>query len=89
MTGFAYPKVLVQICNHHKPGASDLAEKLFYDHLLLIQFEQQEGIGLAVRKAGIHHRGLINHPIVRRPAGQLTKNTFNELLQIINRIGLK
>ena len=89
MTGFAYPEVLVQICNHHKTGASDLAEKLFYDHLPLIQFEQQEGIGLAIRKAGIHHRGLISHPIVRHPAGQLAENTFNELLQIIHRVGLK
>ena len=52
-------------------------------------FEQQEGIGLAIRKAGIHHRGLISHPIVRHPAGQLAENTFNELLQIIHRVGLK
>ena len=89
MTGFAYPEILVQICNEYKNGKSEGAEKLFYDHLPLIQFEQQEGIGLAIRKAGIHHRGLISHPTVRHPAGQLAENTYKELLEMIKRVGLK
>jgi len=89
MTGFAYPEILVQICNEHKNGKSEVAEKLFYDHLPLIQFEQQDGIGLAIRKAGIHHRGLISHPTVRHPAGQLAETTYKELLEMIKRVGLK
>ena len=89
MTGFAYPEILVQICNEYKNGKSEGAEKLFYDHLPLIQFEQQEVIGLAIRKAGIHHRGLISHPTVRHPAGQLAENTYKELLEMIKRVGLK
>ena len=89
MTGFAYPEILVQICDEFKNGKLEVAEKLFYDHLPLIQFEQQEGIGLAIRKAGIHHRGLISHPTVRHPAGQLAENTLKELLEMINRVGLK
>ena len=89
MTGFAYPEILVQICNEYKNGKSEVAEKLFYDHLPLIQFEQQEGIGLAIRKAGIHHRGLISHPTVRHPAGQLAETTYKELLEMIKRVGLK
>ncbi len=89
MTGFAYPEILVQICDEFKNGKLEVAEKLFYDHLPLIQFEQQEGIGLAIRKAGIHHRGLISHPTVRHPAGQLAENTFKELLEVINRVSLK
>ena len=89
MTGFAYPEILVQICNEYKNGKSEGAEKLFYDHLPLIQFEQQEGIGLAIRKAGIHHRGLISHPTVRHPAGQLAETTYKELLEMIKRVGLK
>ena len=89
MTGFAYPEILVQICNEYKNGKSEGAEKLFYDHLPLIQFEQQEGIGLAIRKAGIHHRGLISHPTVRHPASQLAENTYKELLEMIKRVGLK
>ena len=89
MTGFAYPEILVQICDEFKNGKLEVAEKLFYDHLPLIQFEQQEGIGLAIRKAGIHHRGLISHPTVRHPAGQLAENTYKELLEMIKRVGLK
>ncbi len=89
MTGFAYPEILVQICDEFKNGKLEVAEKLFYGHLPLIQFEQQEGIGLAIRKAGIHHRGLISHPTVRHPAGQLAENTFKELLEVINRVSLK
>ncbi|MDC0035349.1 dihydrodipicolinate synthase family protein [Chloroflexi bacterium] len=89
MTGFAYPEILVQICNEYKNGKSEVAEKLFYDYLPLIQFEQQEGIGLAIRKAGIHHRRLISHPTIRHPAGQLAETTYKELLEMIKRVGLK
>jgi len=89
MTGFAYPEVLVDICKLMKIGDISEAEKLFYRHLPLIQFEQQEGIGLAIRKSGLHHRGLIKFPTVRAPAGQLAHETRSELEAIIKRVGLK
>ena len=60
----------------------------FYQHLPLIQFEQQEGIGLAIRKAGLYLRGLIKSPTVRHPSGQLATDTFEELKAIISRVGL-
>ena len=89
MTGFAYPEVLVDICKHMKIGDISEAEELFYKHLPLIQFEQQEGIGLAIRKSGLHHRGLIKFPTVRAPAGQLAHETRSELEAIIKRVGLE
>ena len=89
MTGFAYPEVLVDICKHMKIGDIPEAEELFYRHLPLIQFEQQEGIGLAIRKSGLHHRGLIKFPTVRAPAGQLAHETRSELEAIIKRVGLE
>ena len=89
MTGFAYPEVLVDICKLMKIGDISEAEELFYKHLPLIQFEQQEGIGLAIRKSGLHHRGLIKFPTVRAPAGQLAHDTRSELEAIIRRVGLK
>ena len=89
MTGFAYPEILVDICKNMKNGDTSKAEELFYKHLPLIQFEQQEGIGLAIRKAGLHHRGLIKFPTVRAPAGQLAQQTRNELEAIISRVGLQ
>ena len=89
MTGFAYPEVLVDICEHMKMGEISEAEELFYRHLPLIQFEQQEGIGLAIRKSGLHHRGLIKFPTVRAPAGQLAHETRSELEAVIKRVGLE
>ncbi|MQF66041.1 dihydrodipicolinate synthase family protein [SAR202 cluster bacterium AC-647-P02_OGT_505m] len=89
MTGFAYPEVLVDICQHMKMGEISEAEELFYRHLPLIQFEQQEGIGLAIRKSGLHHRGLIKFPTVRAPAGQLAHETRSELEAVIKRVGLE
>ena len=89
MTGFAYPEVLVDICQHMKMGEISEAEELFYRHLPLIQFEQQEGIGLAIRKCGLHHRGLIKFPTVRAPAGQLAHETRRELESIIKLVGLE
>ena len=88
MTGFAYPEILVKICSLMKAGNTKDAEDLFYQHLPLIQFEQQEGIGLAIRKAGLYLRGLIKSPTVRHPSGQLATDTFEELKAIINRVGL-
>ena len=64
------------------------AEDIFYQYLPLIQFAQQEGIGLAIRKAGLYLRGLIESPTVRHPSGQLATDTLEELKTIINRVGL-
>jgi len=88
MTGFAYPEVLVKICSLMKDGCTEEAENLFYQYLPLIQFEQQEGIGLAIRKAGLHKRGLIQSATVRAPASQLAPVTRLELDAIIKRVGL-
>ena len=88
MTGFAYPEILVDICNNYLNKNLDLASETFYQYLPLIQFEQQEGIGLAIRKAGLHHRGLINTPTIRHPASNLPDITRKELDAIIRRVGL-
>ena len=88
MTGFAYPEILVKICYLMEKGDAKAAEDIFYQYLPLIQFEQQEGIGLAIRKAGLYLRGLIKSPTVRHPSGQLATDTLEELKTIINRVGL-
>ena len=75
------------MCIRDRGNTKD-AEDLFYQHLPLIQFEQQEGIGLAIRKAGLYLRGLIKSPTVRHPSGQLATDTFEELKSIISRVGL-
>ena len=88
MTGFAYPEILVNICNHYLNDKLESASKLFYQYLPLIQFEQQEGIGLSIRKAGLHHRGFISTPTIRHPASNLPEATRDELETMIRQVGL-
>ena len=88
MTGFAYPEILVNICNHYLNDNLESASKLFYQYLPLIQFEQQEGIGLSIRKAGLHHRGFISTPTIRHPASNLPETTRDELEAMIRQVGL-
>jgi len=89
MTGFAYPEVLVEICRHMAEGDRAQAEQVFYHHLPLLLFEFQEGIGVSIRKHALHHRGLVSHPGVRRPGPQATEETRQELLRLIQRLGLE
>lgn len=89
MTGFAYPEILVNICNHYLNGNLKSASDLFYQYLPLIQFEQQEGIGLSIRKAGLHHRKFISTPTIRHPASNLPEITRDELEAMIKQVGLR
>ena len=67
MTGFAYPEVLVAICNHMYAGETSAAESIFRTNLPAFLFEFQEGIGVAIRKQSLFERGLIKSPRVRHP----------------------
>jgi 4-hydroxy-tetrahydrodipicolinate synthase len=88
MTGFAYPEVLVDVCRHMAEGDRAKAEEVFHRHLPLILFESQEGIGLTIRKEALHHRGLIGTPRVRHPGGPVGDSTRQELLHLIDTLGL-
>jgi 4-hydroxy-tetrahydrodipicolinate synthase len=50
MTGYAFPDMLVDVVRLSKAGDRDAAHDLFDAHLPLIRYEQQQGVGLAVRK---------------------------------------
>ena len=89
MTGFAYPEILVKICDLIKIGKIDDAEEIFYKYLPLIQYEQQDGIGLAIRKAGLMHRGFIKSDVTRSPGPKIAKENKKELLKIIKKVGLQ
>ncbi len=88
MTGFAYPEVLVDVCRHMAEGDRAKAEEVFHRYLPLILFESQEGIGLTIRKEALHHRGLIGTPRVRHPGGPVGDSTRQELLHLIDTLGL-
>jgi 4-hydroxy-tetrahydrodipicolinate synthase len=72
MTGYAFPDMLVDLVRHARAGARDAAHDLFDAHLPLIRYEQQQGVGLAVRKYILARRGAIAHDAQRRPAAALT-----------------
>jgi len=86
MTGFAYPEMLIKVVNLHKKGNIDAAEDLFDAYLPLVRYEQQPGIGLAIRKEALHRRGVIRSAKVREPGPSLSSEDRDELTRIIGRV---
>ncbi|OYZ88645.1 MAG: dihydrodipicolinate synthase family protein [Rhizobiales bacterium 17-65-6] len=50
MTGYAFPEMLADVVRLQRAGERDAAHDLFDAHLPLLRYEQQQGVGLAVRK---------------------------------------
>jgi 4-hydroxy-tetrahydrodipicolinate synthase len=88
MTGFAYPEILVKVWRYMAEGDEARAREAFYRYLPLILFEAQEGIGLGIRKAALHHRGLISTSTLRHPGAQASEATRMELHVLIEELGL-
>lgn len=68
MTGFSHPEGLRATLNAHAAGGFEAALRTWQSWLPLATFEGQQGIGLAVRKAMLHRRGVLDDPGVRAPA---------------------
>jgi 4-hydroxy-tetrahydrodipicolinate synthase len=64
------------------PGCHDL----FDAHLPLIRYEQQQGIGLAVRKYVLQKRGAIAHDSQRAPGSSLTATGRAEVDYLLSRL---
>ena len=58
MTGYAFPDMLVDVVRLRAAGERDAAHDLFDAHLPLLRYEQQPGVGLAVRKYVLMRRGI-------------------------------
>ena len=72
MTGFAYPEMMVGVCRAHAAGDIEKAHDIFDAYLPLARYEQQPGIGLAVRKHILQQRGVIASSAVRKPGPKLS-----------------
>ena len=72
MTGYAFPDMLVDVVRLQKAGERDRAHDLFDAHLPLMRYEQQPGVGLAVRKHILKLRGAIASDAQRKPATSLS-----------------
>jgi 4-hydroxy-tetrahydrodipicolinate synthase len=83
MTGFAYPKLLVEIVARWSSGRKDEAADFFYRHVPLMRFEFQEGIGMAIRKEMLRRRGALKHAGIRQPGSVLDGSTAESLDRIL------
>ena len=88
MTGFAYPEVLVDICQQMADGDRARAAELFNRCLPLMLFEFQEGIGGGIRKYALQSRGLIKNSNVRHPGPNLNEETKGEFHRLVEAVGL-
>lgn len=72
MTGFAYPEMMVDVCTAYAAGQVERAFDIFDAYLPLAKYEQQGGIGLAVRKHILAERGAIASAAIRKPGPKLS-----------------
>lgn len=86
MTGYAFPELLIDVVAKHKAGQRDEAHDLFDAHLPLMRYEQQQGIGLAVRKYTLMRRGILSSDAQRKPGASLTATARAEIDYLLRRL---
>ena len=85
MTGFAYPEMMVEVCRAHAAGDVERAHDIFDAYLPLARYEQQAGIGLAVRKHIFAERGIIASAAVRKPGPKLSAADLADVARLTQR----
>lgn len=86
MTGFAFPDMLVKVCEKYGAGDSTGAEDLFDAYLPLVRHEQQVGAGLAIRKETLRRRGIIASAKTRAPGPSMDADDQAELDHLFDRL---
>lgn len=86
MTGYCFPDMLVDLLRLSTAGERDEAHDLFDAHLPLIRYEQQPGLGLAVRKYVLMRRGILARDAQRQPASVLSPAARAEVDFLLQRI---
>lgn len=85
MTGFAYPEMMVDVCRAHASGDIERTHDLFDAYLPLARYEQQSGIGLAVRKHLLAERGVIASAAIRKPGPKLSAADLADIARLTAR----
>jgi 4-hydroxy-tetrahydrodipicolinate synthase len=88
MTGFAFPEILAAVRSRLEAKDPGGAAAAFDRYLPLIQFEAQQGVGLAIRKELLRRRGAIDRSMTRGPIRELDAATLDELDDVLARVGL-
>jgi 4-hydroxy-tetrahydrodipicolinate synthase len=86
MTGYAFPDMLVDVVRLSRAGERRQAHDLFDAHLPLVRYEQQAGVGLAVRKYVLQRRGAIAFDAQRAPAAGLSPRAKGEVDFLMERL---
>ncbi|HZQ59911.1 MAG TPA: dihydrodipicolinate synthase family protein [Casimicrobiaceae bacterium] len=85
-TGYAFPDMLVDVVRLQQAGRRDDAHDLFDAHLPLLRYEQQPGVGLAVRKYIMMRRGLLASDAQRKPGAALSAAARAEVDYLLARV---
>ncbi|MDH2328947.1 dihydrodipicolinate synthase family protein [Cereibacter sp. SYSU M97828] len=85
MTGFSYPEMMVGVCRLMAEGRTDAAQDLFDAYLPFARYEQQPGLGLAIRKHVLARRGVIAHDALRKPGQRLSAEDIKDIDLLIAR----
>ena len=85
MTGFAYPEMMIGVVKAFRDGDRERGRDLFDAYLPLARYEQQPGIGLAVRKHILAKRGAIASPTLRKPGATLSATDIADVESLIAR----
>jgi len=85
MTGFAYPEMMVDVCKAHGAGDRERARDIFDAYLPLARYEQQPGLGLAIRKHILARRGAIASAALRQPGSKLSAADIADIETLIAR----
>jgi len=86
MTGYAFPELLIDVVGLQKAGKRDEAHDIFDAHLPLLRYEQQLGIGLAVRKYTMMKRGILASDAQRKPGAALSALAKTEVDYLLARV---
>jgi len=86
MTGYAFPEMLIDVVHLTREGKREEAHDLFDAHLPLVRYEQQQGVGLAVRKYVMMRRGIIASDAQRKPATSLSATAKAEVDYLLARL---
>ncbi len=86
-TGYCFPDMLCDFVRMVGEGDTEAAHALFDAPLPLLRYEQQPGVGLAVRKYVMMRRGILASAAQRRPGGALTPQAKVEVDHLLARLG--
>jgi 4-hydroxy-tetrahydrodipicolinate synthase len=89
MTGYAFPEMLADVIRLQKSGERSAAHDIFDAHLPLLRYEQQPGLGLAVRKYVLMRRGAIASDAQRAPQSRMTAAARAEVDFLLQRLAMR